>query len=88
MDNVVQKNNIAVQNCPVKMPFKKMKKAKRNQKKNVSKDQWITKALETLESNGVEGVKIERLAKALGISRSGFYWHFKDRQDLLESILD
>lgn len=71
-----------------KMPFKKMKKAKRYQKKNVSKDRWLAKALETLESNGVEGVKIERLAKALGISRSGFYWHFKNRQDLLESILD
>jgi len=33
-------------------------------------------------------VKIERLAKALGISRRGFYWHFKNRQDLLEGILD
>lgn len=42
-----------------------MKKAKRYQKKNVSKDRWLAKALETLESNGVEGVKIERLAKAL-----------------------
>ena len=47
-----------------KIPFKKMKKAKRNQKKNVSKDQWLAKALETLESNGVEGVKIERLANS------------------------
>jgi AcrR family transcriptional regulator len=66
----------------------KMKKAKSNQKKNVSKDQWLAKALETLESSGVDGVKIERLAKALGISRSGFYWHFKNRQELLEHLLE
>jgi AcrR family transcriptional regulator len=41
----------------------------------VSKNQWLAKALEALESGGVDGVKIEKLARALGISRSGFYWH-------------
>jgi AcrR family transcriptional regulator len=64
-----------------------MKKAKKINKR-VSKDQWLAKALDTLESSGVEAVKIERLAKALGVSRSGFYWHFKNRQDLLEHLLD
>ena len=65
-----------------------MKKAKINKIKRVSKDQWLTKALDTLELSGVEAVKIEKLAKELGISRSGFYWHFKNRQDLLEHLLD
>jgi AcrR family transcriptional regulator len=65
-----------------------MKTPNTNNVKRVSKDQWLTKALETLESSGVEAVKIERLAKALGISRSGFYWHFKNRQDLLRHLLD
>jgi AcrR family transcriptional regulator len=64
-----------------------MKKAKKINKR-VSKDQWLAKALDTLESSGVEAVKIERLAKALRVSRSGFYWHFKNRQDLLEHLLD
>jgi AcrR family transcriptional regulator len=65
-----------------------MKPPKTNKIKRVSKDQWLTKALDTLESRGVEAVKIERLAKDFGISRSGFYWHFKNRQDLLEQLLD
>ncbi len=65
-----------------------MKPPKTNKIKRVSKEQWLTKALDTLESSGVESVKIERLAKGLGISRSGFYWHFKNRQDLLEHLLD
>ena len=56
--------------------------------KRVSKAQWLAKALEVLESDGIEAVKITDLAKALGISRSGFYWHFKNRQDLLEQMLD
>lgn len=54
----------------------------------VSKDQWLATALDALESEGIEGVKIERLAKSLGTSRSGFYWHFKNRQDLLEHLLE
>jgi len=54
----------------------------------VSKDQWLAKALEALKAGGIEAVKIERLAKALSISRSGFYWHFKNRQDLLDNLLD
>lgn len=70
------------------MIFNKMKKAKIKKNKRVSKDQWLAKALDTLESSGVEGVKIERFAKALGISRSGFYWHFNNRQDLLEHLLE
>jgi len=63
-------------------------KTKIKNNKRVSKDQWLTKALDALESGGIETVKIERLAKALGISRSGFYWHFKNRQDLLEHLLE
>ena len=70
------------------MQFQKMKPPKTNKIKRVSKDQWLAIALDTLESDGVEGVKIERLARLLGISRSGFYWHFKNRQDLLEHLLD
>jgi len=65
-----------------------MKPTKTKKIKRVSKDQWLARALDTLESSGVEAVKIERLAKTLGISRSGFYWHFKNRQDLLEHLLD
>ena len=65
-----------------------MKPQNTKKTKRVSKDQWLTEALDALESIGVEAIKIERLAKALGISRSGFYWHFKNRQDLLEQLLD
>ena len=65
-----------------------MKSQKTRKNKRVSKKQWLIKALDTLESSGVEAVKIERLANAFGISRSGFYWHFKNRQDLLAHLLD
>jgi AcrR family transcriptional regulator len=33
-------------------------------------------------------VRIEPLAQALGVTRGGFYWHFADRQALLDEMLD
>lgn len=56
--------------------------------KRTSKAEWLEKALEVLEEEGVNAVKIDRLAKLLETSRSGFYWHFKDRQDLLNNLLE
>jgi AcrR family transcriptional regulator len=49
---------------------------------------WIEAALRALASEGPEGVRIEALAASLGVSKGGFYWHFKDRAALLEETLD
>ena len=54
----------------------------------VSKGQWLELALKTLDDEGIEAVRVERLAKKLGIAKSGFYWHFKDRRDLLNQLLE
>ena len=55
-------------------------------KKRVSKSDWLEKALDFLEQDGLEAVKIESLAGALKTSRSGFYWHFKDRGGLIRAM--
>jgi AcrR family transcriptional regulator len=61
---------------------------KKSGKKRISKAEWLALALEVLATEGVQGVRIERLARDLGIAKAGFYWHFRDRRDLLQSILD
>lgn len=48
---------------------------------------WVRAALEMLCSTGIDSVRVETLAKRLRISKGSFYWHFKDREDLLEAIL-
>ena len=55
--------------------------------RRVSKHEWLEKGLELLESEGIAAVRIDRLARELKTSRSGFYWHFKDRAELCESML-
>jgi AcrR family transcriptional regulator len=49
---------------------------------------WIEAGLRTLAVGGPDAVRIEPLARALGVTRGGFYWHFADRRALLEEMLD
>ncbi len=49
---------------------------------------WVEAALQALASGGPEGIRVEALAVRLGVSKGGFYWHFKDRAALLEEMLD
>jgi AcrR family transcriptional regulator len=57
-------------------------------KKRVTREQWLSKGLELFAISGAEGLRIEKLARELSIAKSGFYCHFKDRDDLLKNILD
>lgn len=52
-----------------------------------TEDAWLKAAYEVLTESGVEAVKIMPLSKRLGLTRSGFYWHFEDRDALLEAMI-
>ena len=56
-------------------------------RRGVSKAEWLSAALKTLSDKGVGAVTVESLAKSLGIAKSGFYWHFRDRRELLAAVL-
>src|SRR3954447_15370581 len=49
---------------------------------------WVDQGLRALAAGGPDAVRIEPLAKALGVTKGGFYWHFDDRRALLEEMLD
>ena len=50
--------------------------------------EWIRQALRALADGGPDAVRVEPLARALGVTRGGFYWHFADRRALLDAVLD
>ncbi|HKO28509.1 MAG TPA: helix-turn-helix domain-containing protein [Solirubrobacteraceae bacterium] len=49
---------------------------------------WVQEGLRVLGVGGPDAVRVEKLAEALGVSKGGFYWHFDDRNALLEEMLD
>lgn len=49
---------------------------------------WVDAALQAMATGGPDAVRIEALAASLGVTKGGFYWHFKDRQALLGEMLD
>ena len=49
---------------------------------------WIESAIDVLAREGLGGLHIEVLAKRCGVTKGSFYWHFKDRQDLLTAMLE
>ncbi len=59
-----------------------------SRRKRTSKAEWFEAALRVLYEEGIASVRVERLAQDLGTSRSGFYWHFKDRRDLEMQLLE
>jgi AcrR family transcriptional regulator len=51
------------------------------------RDEWTRAAIAALAEGGVEAVRVEALARGLGVTKGSFYWHFADRPALLEAVL-
>src|ERR1700756_2619953 len=49
---------------------------------------WIKAGFAELARAGIDGVRVEVLAKNLGVTKGGFYRRFRDRAALLEGMLD
>ncbi|TKV77040.1 TetR/AcrR family transcriptional regulator [Rhizobium sp. AU243] len=52
-----------------------------------SQEGWLEAAYQALLESGVDSVKILPLAKKLNLSRTSFYWFFKDREELLAALV-
>lgn len=68
----------------------KASRGKRNAapREALTREDWILAARKALIKGGIGAVRIVPLAAALKVTRGGFYWHFKGRQDLLDALLD
>ena len=53
-----------------------------------SRADWVDAAWQTLGEAGVDGVRVEALARKLGVTKGSFYWHFKNRQDLVDTLFE
>ncbi len=54
----------------------------------LSAEDWVRAATLQLAEGGVASVRVEPLAKTLGVSKGSFYWHFTDRAALLRAVVE
>ncbi|MFC9593198.1 TetR/AcrR family transcriptional regulator [Streptomyces sp. NPDC056944] len=52
------------------------------------RERWIEEGLTVLADGGPDAVRVEALAKRLGVTKGGFYGYFADRDALLAAMLD
>ncbi|MEV1175771.1 TetR/AcrR family transcriptional regulator [Nonomuraea sp. NPDC049784] len=52
------------------------------------RERWIEEGLQALAAGGPDAVRVEALAKKLGVTKGGFYGYFADRDALLKAMLD
>ena len=44
-------------------------------------------ATNVLADHGIDSVRVDVLARTLDVTRGSFYWHFRDREELLRKVL-
>lgn len=51
------------------------------------KSDWLKAAFAVLAQQGIEAVRVEVLAREMGVTKGSFYWHFQNRAELLTELL-
>lgn len=73
---------------PTRMEKKPSRKSAAPAREALDRAAWIAAALDIVAQDGIDGLRVESLAKKLGVTKGSFYWHFKDRRDLIDAVLD
>ena len=53
-----------------------------------TREDWIRTGFEIIKNKGVDGVRVEVMARKLGVSKGGFYGYFLNREAFLQAMLD
>lgn len=81
-----------MENKPVKPTTKLRKSATASaaspSRVQLAPERWVDVAIDVLAREGIAGLRVEVLAKRCGVTKGSFYWHFKDRQALLDAVLE
>jgi AcrR family transcriptional regulator len=61
--------------------------AARRARAPLARSDWVEAGLAALGREGPGGLRIEALADRLRVTKGSFYWHFRDREDLVDAVL-
>ncbi len=57
------------------------------ERRQLQRFDWLQQALELFVDEGINAVRITRLAEELGVTRGSFYWHFANREELIDALV-
>ena len=57
------------------------------ERRQLQRFDWLQQALELFVDEGIDAVRITRLADELGVTRGSFYWHFANREELIDALV-
>ncbi len=71
----------------MRMVYAHMRMNNRKRQQTLSTADWEKAALKLIAEQGVSALAVEPLSRRLGVTKGSFYWHYKNRQALLERAL-
>ena len=72
---------------PVELDLAPMVTIRCRMESSLSKQDWMRVARLALLRGGVQAVRVEKMARDMGVTKGSFYWHFADRGELLEALI-
>ena len=61
---------------------------RRSEQRRLTPDDWARAGLDAIARGGVDAVAVETVAAELGATKGSFYWHFQNRDALIEAALE
>jgi AcrR family transcriptional regulator len=61
--------------------------AKKTPPKRLTRHEWLARALDILALEGGAKLRVDAICDALRVTKGSFYWHFKDRDDFVRSVV-
>lgn len=56
--------------------------------RQLGREDWLLAGLQALAREGEAGLRVEAVARGLGVTKGSFYWHFRDRAGWRQALLD
>jgi AcrR family transcriptional regulator len=77
--------HVTIQKCW--LAFVTQAAVKKKERSTLSAGDWEQQALVLIAEKGIRAVAVESLARRMGVTKGSFYWHFQNRESLLEQSL-
>ena len=61
---------------------------KKTKKTKLTRQKWLEFSLELLIKEGNTKLRIDNLVRCMGVTKGSFYWHFKNRDDFILSLVE